>query len=374
MATHEPVASADRPLRPDYQGACVTNLAVALLENPAAGEGWIPQYAANAKRRVILVIDGLGWNQLVARLDETSRLLAGDCRAISTVAPTTTAAALTSITTGVPPGEHGIVGYKVRVGYRTLNVLRWTTSGKDARPSISPTDLQPCAAFFGRSVDAVSPAEFAKSGLTEAYLGATCRYRGYSGQSTLIYQVLRAFERGANTVFAYYDQLDRVGHEFGHGLAYDIELRSIDAMVGDLRNRLASDVALVITADHGQVECAVSATTLHPQIEETLVATSGEARFLWLHALEGRAFDVETLARQHHSGDDQAWVLGLDEVLDLGLLGPMVTSAARQKLGDVALVARGTGAFGSTDEPGPDLIGRHGSLTAEELYVPLVIL
>ena len=38
---------------------------------------------------------------------------------IMTVAPTTTATALTSLTTGRPPGEHGIIGYKINVGNQT---------------------------------------------------------------------------------------------------------------------------------------------------------------------------------------------------------------------------------------------------------------
>ena len=49
--------------------------------------------------------------------------------AITTVAPSTTATALTSIATGLAPAQHGIVGYRMLVDTDVLNVLRWTVRG-----------------------------------------------------------------------------------------------------------------------------------------------------------------------------------------------------------------------------------------------------
>jgi len=56
---------------------------------------------------------------------------------ISSVVPSTTATALTSIATGLPPGQHGVVGYRVAVNGEVLNILRWTTPNGDARHRIS---------------------------------------------------------------------------------------------------------------------------------------------------------------------------------------------------------------------------------------------
>ena len=107
---------------PDYQGACVSNIVPALLEHRMLGEGWIPERVLDAHQVVLLVIDGLGWNQLVSRQHLAPVLAASQGQPITTVAPTTTAAALTSITTGAPPGDHGVVGYRIRTGGETLNV------------------------------------------------------------------------------------------------------------------------------------------------------------------------------------------------------------------------------------------------------------
>ena len=61
------------------------------------------------------------------------------------------------------------------------------------------------------------------------------------------------------------------------------------------------------------------------------------------------------------------------EIIDEGWFGPIVTDAARSRLGDVALVARDHWAFGHPDDGGSKIIGRHGSLTPAEMLVPLCV-
>ncbi|MEL7210328.1 MAG: alkaline phosphatase family protein, partial [Actinomycetota bacterium] len=132
----------DQPRIPDYSGACVSNLTPALLEPGVASPSWLPEAAAEADQVVLLVLDGLGWDQLQDRRALAPTLAAMAGGPISTVAPSTTATALTSIATGASPAEHGVVGYRVAVEDSVLNVLRWSTPDGDARRSISPADFQ----------------------------------------------------------------------------------------------------------------------------------------------------------------------------------------------------------------------------------------
>ena len=67
---------------------------------------------------------------------------------ITTVVPSTTATALTSIATGLAPAQHGLVGYRMLVGGDVLNVLRWTMTGGVKGPD--PFDVQRHTAFLGR--------------------------------------------------------------------------------------------------------------------------------------------------------------------------------------------------------------------------------
>lgn len=329
----------------------------------------MPDSILDADQVVLLVIDGLGWNQLAARTALAPTLASATSVPITSVAPTTTAAGLTSIATGVPPGEHGLVGYKIREAGETLNVLRWGTEHGDARQRLVPAEMQPVEAFGGRSPVVVSKAEFVQSGFTGAHLAGT-RFRGYGAISTMVFEVLRAVDEGERFVYAYYDGLDRVGHERGHAGEFDAEYVFVDQMLKGIRERLPAGVVLAVTADHGQVDCRDANVSLDPAVMAQLHATSGEARFLWLHARPGSAALLHERAQEHHGGD--AWVVTVEQVIDEGWFGPRLTAAAEGRLGDVALVARTNAAFAEPGAKPSILIGRHGSMTADELWVPLL--
>lgn len=354
---------------PDYQGACVSNIVPALLEHRMLGEGWIPDRVLDASQVVVLLIDGLGWNQLAERQHLAPFMTSCEGRAITTVAPTTTAAALTSFATGAPPGDHGLVGYRIRTGGETLNSLRWVTEQGDARSRIIPSELQVLEPFGGRSPVVITKGEFARTGFTMAHLSNT-KFRGYGAISTLVYEIVSAVHEGEPFVYAYYDGLDRVGHERGHDGAFDAEYAFVDRLVAEVRNSLPDEVALVVTADHGQVHTGDNVVELDASVMRHTMAISGEARFVWLHANPGAAQLVLDAAQEAHG--DQAWILTVDEVVQQGVLGAHVTNDARSRLGDVALLAQSTVAFVDPEAPPSILIGRHGSLTADELYVPLL--
>ena len=122
------------PVLPDYQGACVTNIVPTLLAGPAAAQEWFPDEVLASRQVVLLVLDGLGWHQLASR-PEIAPVLSGLAGShITTIAPSTTATGLTSITTGLPPGEHGMVGYRVRT-HGTVLSLRFCVSKSAFTPA-----------------------------------------------------------------------------------------------------------------------------------------------------------------------------------------------------------------------------------------------
>src|ERR1700722_12340409 len=135
------VRAGDEPVLPAYGGACIASLTPALLEvvynAGAVGADWLPEPIRNASQIVLLVVDGVGWAQLQSAPTVVPTINSGTGGAITSVAPTTTACALTSISTGLTPAEHGLVGYRLAVGAnrtapvdknaRILNVLKWRT-------------------------------------------------------------------------------------------------------------------------------------------------------------------------------------------------------------------------------------------------------
>lgn len=363
------------PMRiPQYAGACTANIVPSIL-GPGGTDvvpTWMPDVVRGARAVVVLVLDGLGWHQLAARHHRAPMLATMSGGPITTVAPTTTVTALTSIATGLAPGEHGMMGYRMDLGRRVVQMLRWTDDRGDVRREFPPEVVQPCPPFMATKVPVISRAELEGTAFTDAHLRGT-HARGWKAASSIAVTVGDELRRGARFVYAYYDGIDKIAHACGFGEYFDAELSQADRLVGDVAETLGRDDVLIVTADHGQVSVGDDLAPPHGDVMRHVSYQSGESRFRWLHVKSGRTLDVLDAARSHH-GDD-AHVLTRDEVVDLGVFGPRVSDVARKRLGDVALISRGTRSFEDPDENGPfSLVCRHGALTDEELDVPLLAL
>jgi hypothetical protein len=361
-----------QPVVPDYGGACVASIVPSLLAPDPEARAWMPAAVREATQVVLLVLDGLGWEQLQARSHLAPVLSGMDGGPITSVAPTTTATALTSISTGLAPAEHGVVGYRLRVGDRdVLNVLRWQTAAGDARQNVDPSTFQPWPAFGGTSPPVVTRAEFAATGFTVAHL-AGARLNGWRLPSALVVEVRRLLQAGEPFVYAYYDGIDKVAHDRGFGEYYDAELAFTDQLAAAVVASLPPGAALVVTSDHGQVQVGTSGITIDASLMADVDLLSGEGRFRWLHARPGTARRLAEAA--HRMYDDVAWVRTRQEIVDEGWLGGRPGPAVERRLGDVALVPFASVAFLDPADMGESrLVCRHGSLTSAEALVPLLV-
>lgn len=358
---------------PDYQGACVRGIVPALLgpgdwsrDLPA----WMPPLVAAADQVVLLVLDGLGWEQLRdhAQLVPTLDALAGG--PITTVAPTTTATALTSIATGLTPGEHGLIGYRMALGGEVLNILRWRVDEVDRRRANPPVDVQPFQPFLGHQVPVISPAELESSAFSEAHLRGT-QPKGWRAASSIAVEVGAQLRAGERFVYAYYGGIDRIAHERGFGPYYEAELRTVDRLVADVLEALPDGAVLLITSDHGQVMVGDAIVHLSDALLSNVSFQSGEGRFRWLHARRGATADLHSAACDEVG--HLAWVVTREQTLDEGWFGPTIAPPIAARLGDVALVAHQPVSFYDADDTGPyELVCRHGSLTRAEVDVPLL--
>jgi hypothetical protein len=356
---------------PDYGGGCLSNVVPALLGRRDGVPAWVPSVVAGARQVVLFVLDGLGWEQFAAHRAALPHLGSMAGGRITSVVPSTTATALTSLALGRPPGEHGIVGYRMHVGDgKVLNVLRWRTAEGDARKSIAPGELQPEATFAGSAPVVVTRAEFEGTGFSAAHLRDT-RLAGWYMPSSIAVEVGAALRNGDSLVYAYYDGIDKVAHAHGLEERYRAELVAADRLVGELIAALPPGAVLVVTSDHGQVDTRVGTVTLDAEVVAACAFLSGEARFRWLHAPPGGEAHLIELVRRRYGGE--AIVRTRDEVERAGWLGPVVRTEVRARLGDVAVVATGPTAYlDPTDRGEPQLGSRHGALTAAEMWVPLL--
>lgn len=360
--------SVPEPHAPRYDGHGTASIVPALTWGTPTP--LIPEEVVRSERIVLLVIDSLGWVQLAERPEVAPTLTALSGGPATTTAPSTTATALTTISTGAAPGEHGIVGYRFPAGGAVMNALRWTSPAGDHRSTVAPRDAQPLPPLAGGDWQIVSDRNFIGSGFTEAYLG-DIPYRGIWHPSSLVAGVEEQLAAGAKRVYTYYDGLDHTAHVHGFsGTFFDRELAFCDWLVATMIDALPADTALVVTADHGQID-APEIVAVNRECLSLCSMRSGEARFRWLHAKPGAADDLLETAQDAHG--DIAWVRSLEQVLDEGWFGPSVTEQARHRLGDVALVPHAPVGFDDPAERHLErLVGRHGSLTEAEMLVPVL--
>jgi len=341
-----------------------------VLTGSAPRPEWMPEVLDGARAVVLLVLDGLGWLQFEDRRSQLSNLASLAGGAITSVAPSTTATALTSISTGLTPGEHGIVGYRMMVGGSILNSLRWHGPDGDRRLDAPPSEIQPHPPFLGSRVPIVTPTELIGSAFSEAHLrgGAPVGWRAPSSIPVLVRALV---DEGRPLVYAYYAGVDKIAHERGFGAFYDAELRDADRLVGDLLDSLDDDTALVVTADHGQVEVGDSIIEPSAALLALTSGQSGEGRMRWFHARAGARDELGDAVRDELG--DTGWVRTIDEVIDEGWFGARVPPPIRSRLGDVVVAAHRPVSYHDPDDSGPfALVCRHGSLTAEEMLVPLL--
>ncbi len=337
-------------------------------------------WLAPARSAIVFVIDGLGAHNLKERAGHARFLSSAAAKkdAVRTVFPSTTASALTSLLTGVAPGEHGIVGYRVLVPQldEVVNQLRgWDTDGLDlAWQRAEPLTERYAAA--GRPCFVVSKREYADTGFTSAIMrGAEFVAAEDVAERLQIAADLAARHPGA-FVYTYAPDLDALGHKRGwQSDEWVNALERVDAATRAFAGALAPGTGAVVTADHGMVDVPRHRHVLLSD-DDVLVAgvrhIGGEPRMLHLYAEPDASEDV--LARWRASESGRSWVLSRSEAVDAGLFGP-VAAAVLPRIGDVVVAARSGIAYYDDrleDKGAQRMVGQHGSLTNEERSVPLI--
>lgn len=313
---------------------------------------------------IVLLVDGLGAAQLGQRAGHARTLAGAPGGSIDAGFPSTTATALASLATGELAGAHGIVGYDAFVpGAGVRNQLRdWGGPMDPAAWQRSPTLFERVPAI------AIGEPKHAASGFTKAVLrGAD--YRGGSSVDDR-FALAREAARERALVYLYVPELDRAGHERGwQSPEWTDELERLDGGVAELAEALPRDVGLVVTADHGMVDVDPTGHLIVPrELLEPIAHVAGEPRCLQLQ-VEG---DADAVAEAWRAWlGDAAWVASRAEVAAAGWLGE-VDPAVEPRLGHVFIAARKRFAIYIDEaDPGRGMIGQHGSLTQDELRVPL---
>jgi hypothetical protein len=325
---------------------------------------------------VVCLIDGLGWESLQQHAADAPVLAAMSGGAISAVFPTTTPVGLGSLGTGLLPGAHGLMGaaFEIPETGELLSPLQWGDHPSPVAVQPEPTVFERVARA-GVRMTTVSPGAYRESGLTRAvlrgadYVPADDIDERVAGLAGVLSTADRSF------TYVYWPELDRIGHEFGVASAqWRAALRRADGLVARLLDVLVPGTTLVVTADHGMVDCPTE-RRIHIEANPLLTAgvrrVAGEPRARHLYVVPGAASDVQA-AWQRVLGAD-ALVLRRSELVEGGYFGD-VDPGLEERIGDVMAIPRGDVMLASlVDATVSQLIGQHGGLTVDEVRIPALI-
>ena len=379
--------------RPDFDGGSIVNLMSSLslgLGGPASAiypplRALAPERVAAARQVVVLLIDGLGYRYL----QRHGRRLGGRITAsLTSVFPSATAPAVTSILTGVGPQQHAVTGWFMHL--RELGCVtamlpfraRWETrSLRDAGLRVDHFVASPplLSGLTAKSA-ALNPRLISESAFNIAVGGASKRL-AYDELGHCFRAIAKLVRESPDYryIYAYWPGFDSLSHTHGSESPVAIRhLHEIERGVERLVEQLAgSDTLLLLTADHGFIdveEGSVIQLEDHPALHQCLaLPLTGEPRAAFCHLRPGHEgrferYVAESLA--DHFVAHRAADLVAAGIFGLGDPEPRLL----QRLGDYVLLPKGRSVLKDTlpTEKPFDQIGVHGGDSEQEMVVPLL--
>lgn len=333
---------------------------------------------ATVESAVVVMIDGLGYSALKGYSGHARELSRGLVGPLLSTVPSTTASAITTLTTGVLPGQHGMLGYRIREPL--TGTLRSQLSDWDEEIMVPERWQQQRTLFEDAEggVQLIMNPKFTGTGFSRAAL----RGGVPSPVKNLAQRFRTAAEKSATggLVYLYVSELDTMGHKHGLGSAQWLQtLEEINDAFVELCSAADEGTGILLTADHGminvaqqhQITVSEAAGLAHPAL-----AIAGEPRALHLYfGTELPANEKTALVDTWRAAEsERAWIFTRQELIASGLLGA-VTSENALRIGDLVVFAKESYAYYpevAIDES-RKMVGQHGSLTAEELQIPLVL-
>lgn len=381
--------------RPDYAGGSIANLmatlgaALGAPPSTCAPLNLLPVARVRAARRVALVvIDGLGAD-LLAQIGADGELAPLQTSTMTSVFPPTTASAVTTFMSGLPPQQHGLTGWFMHFRHLGAVTAVLPFVPRFARRPLSASGIEPAALIDAPSfaariavpAAALLPADLAESDFSRL-LAAGARRDGYRDLDDFA-QRLGRFVGGddeARFLYAYWPELDRLAHLHGPSSdAVAVHYRELErALAPVAAAAAAAGTLLIITADHGFIDSGPDERiemAEHPALAAMLnLPLCGEPRAAYAYVRARAADEFEDyVARElgHAVEAHRAEAFLADGWFGPGAPHPELAA----RIGDYVLAARDRYSLADRviGERGFDLRGQHGGMSAAEQRVPLLL-
>ncbi len=399
---------------PHYEGYSILNLPTSLAQvfgappvglaarlAPEIRAAWGP----GVRRVIVLLVDGLGWS-LLQTARERGYLQGwapfwerGTLAVLTSIAPSTTAAALTTLWTGRSAAEHGITGYEMWLRDYGLiaNMIVHSPSffkrggagllqnaGFDPRAFLPYPPLGVHFKAHGVQTHAFQHYTIARSGLS-TMLFQDAEVHSFATLSELwvaLRQFLATPSEQRQYLWVYWGAIDNFSHRFGpRDARVFAELETLAwtwqrFFWQELPPQARQGVLFLILADHGQIATPPHAAydvRHHPGLWQHLyLPPTGENRLIYLYPKPGHEQALQQYFATTWPG--RFALVAAENALQAGLYGPgRPHPDLRNRVGEWLALARGDAYLWWGAEENP-LLGRHGGLHREEMLVPLLSL
>lgn len=400
-------------IKPDYDGYCVANLPSTVLSifGIASQRRGLPPDAlgetdtGGVEKVVLMVFDGLGYDEWKRQEQQGffgAVTRGGHVRPITTVFPSTTAAALTSITTGLTPQEHGLIEWFLYLKEVDMTILTLPFSpiggrGSDElRAAVNPEIL-----FEGEPIfetlreDGIGSHSFLNRYVSYgAYSGVMHReseLNPFSTASDLSVNLRRKLKetRGPAFFYVYWPYIDNLEHSYGPNTEEaSLEASSVsralqEGLLAKLDRSVAAETLFLATADHGQIlSDSRNAIMLDdfPKLVDSLATGSrrrlilpwGSPRDLYLQVKDDSVDETREYLSTVLNGS--ARVLRTADAVSSGVFGRgTYASSFRERVGNIMILPTDKNSvwYRYPNVEAPKLLGQHGGMHPDEVTIPL---
>ena len=397
-------------ITPNYAGGSILNLpdsvcawlgAPGIADRPLA-PALHTQLQGDLRRVIVFLVDALALKRLQRWMTGGSALVWNDLAQkgllapLTSITPSTTSSALTSLWTGRSPAEHGIPGYEIwlkEYGLVASMIYHAPISFRSDVGSLERAGFQPeefmslptlgtHLAGHGVKVFALQHRSILNSGLSRMFF-KNVEVRGFHTLADMFINLRHIVEdhpRQRQYIWVYTGDLDTLSHFYGpdderaqaefDSLSHAFKQYFLERLSPAARR----GTGLVLTADHGQVSTHINPIyelRNHPGLADRLhILPTGESRLMYLYPRSGQAGTLRDYFERVFP--DQFAFLDPAYAVEQGLLGPGTPHPRLlERMGDLIAAARSQ-AYLWWAEHKNFLVGRHGGLTEDEMVVPFL--
>jgi len=375
---------------PDYQH-CIVNLTSSILKafniNSPYSQleelGDLKKY----KNIILLLVDGLGYEYL-QKNGKDSELNKHCLNKITSVFPSTTASATTTLETGVAPQQHAITGWFMFL--KEIGVLAKILPFKSRYGGVNFTNdnIHRKDIFTEKRIvnKIKSPGYIIYpnhiiDGKVNKESKNLLSYKNLNGLFLQIKKTIKSSNK-RKYIYAYWDKFDALCHENSCASnKVNNHFWQLNKKILSLSKSLkGTNTTLIITADHGLIDTVEESKIIllknHPRLIETLtMPLSGEPRvaYCYVHPQKTQQFEEYIKNNLDYCCEMYKSI----DLLNKGVFGLFETNKKLiDRIGDYVLVMKENYIIKDflLAEKKECHVGNHGGTSKEEMYVPLVVI